>query len=85
MKPLRLRSISVVLVFLLAGVLARQGLVAQRAAASYDLVIRGGTVYDGSGRDPVATDVALLGDRIALIGAIPAGAGKQEINARGQP
>ena len=74
---------SVVLVLILAGVLARQGLVAQRAAASYDVVIRGGTVYDGSGRDPVATDVALRGDRIALIGAVPAGAGKQEIDARG--
>jgi N-acyl-D-amino-acid deacylase len=83
MKPLRLRSISVVLAFLLAGVLARQGLVAQRAAASYDVVIRGGTLYDGSGRDPVATDVALRGDRIALIGAVPTGAGKQEIDARG--
>jgi N-acyl-D-amino-acid deacylase len=36
----------------------------------YDIVIRGGTVYDGSGSPGVRGDVALRGDRIAAVGTI---------------
>jgi N-acyl-D-amino-acid deacylase len=36
-----------------------------------DLVIRGGTVLDGTGSDPVAADVAIEGDRIAAVGDVP--------------
>ena len=35
-----------------------------------DVVIRGGTVYDGSGNDPIVGDVAIEGDRIAAVGTI---------------
>ncbi|HLZ70107.1 MAG TPA: D-aminoacylase [Dehalococcoidia bacterium] len=35
-----------------------------------DLVIRGGTVYDGSGAPGVAADVAVRGDRIAGVGVV---------------
>jgi N-acyl-D-amino-acid deacylase len=38
--------------------------------ASYDLVIRGGTVYDGSGGAPIRADVGVRGDRIAAIGEL---------------
>ena len=34
---------------------------------TFDLIIRGGTVYDGSGGDPFVSDVAIDGDR-ALYG-----------------
>lgn len=34
----------------------------------YDILIRGGTVYDGAGSSPVLADVGVLGDRIAAIG-----------------
>jgi N-acyl-D-amino-acid deacylase len=34
----------------------------------YDVLIRGGQVYDGSGRPGVATNVAIRGDRIAALG-----------------
>jgi N-acyl-D-amino-acid deacylase len=37
---------------------------------SFDVVIRGGTVYDGTGAPPVEADVAIAGDSIARIGAI---------------
>src|ERR671930_428716 len=45
------------------------------------MVIRGGTVYDGSGQAPFASDVAIAGDRIAAIGR--GGDGADEINASG--
>src|SRR2546430_8813122 len=40
----------------------------------YDLVIRGGTVVDGLGHDPISTDVAVKDGRIAAIGEIGADA-----------
>ena len=39
-----------------------------QTAGGYDLVIRGGTVYDGSGGNPFAADIGIRGDRIATIG-----------------
>ena len=36
---------------------------------TFDLIVRGGTVYDGSGGEPFVSDVAIDGDRIAVIGA----------------
>ncbi|MSP68575.1 MAG: hypothetical protein EXQ96_10940 [Alphaproteobacteria bacterium] len=35
-----------------------------------DLVIRGGTVFDGTGRPPVAADVAIAAGRIAAVGGV---------------
>jgi N-acyl-D-amino-acid deacylase len=34
-------------------------------AAQFDVLIRNGTIYDGSGGPPFAGDVAINGDRIA--------------------
>jgi N-acyl-D-amino-acid deacylase len=48
----------------------------------HDLVIRAGTVVDGTGGPPVAADVAVDGDRITLIGEVPE-KGRTEIDARG--
>ena len=36
--------------------------------ASYDLILRGGTIYDGSGGQPITGDVAFEGDTIAALG-----------------
>jgi N-acyl-D-aspartate/D-glutamate deacylase len=47
-----------------------------------DLVIRGGTIVDGSGAPPFEGDVAIAGDRIAAVGTVD-GAGREEIDARG--
>jgi N-acyl-D-amino-acid deacylase len=38
----------------------------------YDLIVRGGLVHDGRGSEPRATDVAVAGDRIVVVGEVPA-------------
>src|SRR5688500_273123 len=37
---------------------------------SYDVVIRGGAVYDGTGADAIHLDVAMVADSIAYIGPV---------------
>lgn len=49
----------------------------------YDVVIRGGTVYDGSGKPGVVTDVAINADTIAFIGDLSKAVGKKEVDAKG--
>src|SRR2546421_6485274 len=49
----------------------------------FDLVIRGGLVVDGTGREPFDADVAVTGSRIAAIGTIP-GSADTEIDAKGR-
>ena len=51
-------------------------------ASDYDIVIRGGTVIDGSGGVPLVADVAIKGGRIAAVGYVE-GRGDEEIEARG--
>ena len=51
--------------------------------AAYDLVIRGGTIVDGSGGEPFEGDVAVAGGAIVGVGRV-AGRGAEEIDARGQ-
>ena len=48
----------------------------------FDLVVRSGSVVDGSGREPFVADVAISNGRIAAFGAV-SGRGEEEIDARG--
>ncbi|MGQ3229685.1 MAG: D-aminoacylase, partial [Blastomonas fulva] len=66
-----------ILPFSLAGCASTQG-----SPARYDVVIRGGTIYDGTGSAPTTGDVAINGDRIVAVGTVE-GAGRSEISARG--
>ena len=50
----------------------------------YDLVLRGGLVFDGRGSPPMRADVALRNDRIAAIGPALAGPAKLELDTRGR-
>jgi len=52
-------------------------------AADYDVLIRRGTVYDGSGRAGVIGDVALSNDTIVAVGNLSGRTGRREIDARG--
>ena len=52
-------------------------------APDYDVIIRGGTVYDGSGNAPVVADVAIAGDTIAAIGDLSGKTARSDIDATG--
>ena len=50
----------------------------------FDLIIRNGTVMDGTGRAPIDADVAISGNRIAAIAPKIPSAGGEEIDANGK-
>lgn len=52
-------------------------------AAEYDVLIRGATLYDGTGEAPRRADVALSGDRIAKIGELADARASVAIDASG--
>ena len=72
------RAFFILLAALLAGAAP-----AAPEAPRYDVVIRGGTIYDGSGGAPFTGDVAIAGDRIAAIAPAIEARGRREIDARG--
>ncbi len=49
----------------------------------YDVVIRGGTIYDGSGSPGVVGDLAIKDDTIAVVGGEVGGKGRIDIDATG--
>jgi N-acyl-D-amino-acid deacylase len=51
--------------------------------ANYDVIIRGGSVHDGIGSDPIIADIAITDDRVEAIGDLSAYSGANEIDARG--
>ena len=50
---------------------------------SYDVLIRGGRIYDGGGGVPFTGDVAIKGDTIVLVGSVPEARARREIDATG--
>jgi N-acyl-D-amino-acid deacylase len=52
-------------------------------APIYDVVIRGGTVYDGSGKPGVRMDIGIRGDKIAGVGDLAKAKAKTTIDASG--
>ena len=53
------------------------------AAPAFDLVLRGGTVLDGTGAPAFAADVAIKGDAIAAVGEIAAAQGARSVEVAG--
>jgi N-acyl-D-amino-acid deacylase len=54
-----------------------------QASPSFDVVIRGGTLFDGTGGPPWKADIGLVGDGIAAMGSIAPEQGKRVIDASG--
>jgi N-acyl-D-amino-acid deacylase len=65
---------------LLAALVA---LAACSTTPEYDIVIRHGTLYDGTGAAGTVGDLAIQGDRIAAVGKLGRAQGRQEIDATG--
>jgi N-acyl-D-amino-acid deacylase len=59
------------------------GLSGAAQAPQYDLVITGALVVDGTGGPARRAEVALKDGRIAVVGQVPAGAGKETLDAAG--
>lgn len=53
-------------------------------ATEYDVIIRNGQIYDGSGEASYSGDVAINADTIAAIGRLGRAIGKTEIDAKGK-
>jgi N-acyl-D-amino-acid deacylase len=49
----------------------------------YDTILRGGTIYDGSGGEPYGADLAIDGDRIVAIGDLERAKGERELDVSG--
>ena len=64
-------------------VLAMLSTAACHKPVEYDLILRGGDLYDGSGDKPRMADIAVRNDTIAAIGDLSKARGKAEIDVRG--
>ncbi|MGO9804997.1 MAG: N-acyl-D-amino-acid deacylase family protein [Steroidobacteraceae bacterium] len=81
--PVRLTA-ALVCPLLAATAAATAAASAADAPPAYDVVIRGGTIYDGSGGAPYVGDIAIRGDRIVYVGAHAPGRAAEEFAARGK-
>ena len=52
-------------------------------SADYDIVIRNGTIYDGTGAPAYVADIAITGDRVTAVGQLDNSAAALEIDATG--
>lgn len=50
---------------------------------NYDIIIRNGTIYDGSGQSPFIGDIAIQDDTIAGVGELPIAQARIDIDAKG--
>lgn len=67
----------------LRPLLALFALVPPLLGRDFDLILRNGTVIDGTGAARRVADVGVIGDSIAAVGNLAGSRGRQEIDARG--
>ncbi len=72
----RLQPLLLLFAFLLLAV-------ACAAPPHYDVILRGGSLYDGSGEPPRVADLALRGDRIAAMGDLSEATAVEEVDVTG--
>src|SRR6185295_13525641 len=70
-----MRSLTAVFIFIFLFVSCKK--------QEYSIIIRGGTVYDGTGKPGLTTDVGINADTLAFIGDLSNATGKTEIDANG--
>jgi N-acyl-D-amino-acid deacylase len=74
---------SLAVFLILAAVAPAVAMDEARPANEFDVLVRGGTVYDGSGKPGRRADVAIRGDRIAAVGDLAGAKAKVVVDARG--
>jgi N-acyl-D-amino-acid deacylase len=78
-----MRSRTTVNAFAVVGVMLLAGCASTPPQPTYDVLIRGGTIYDGSGSDPMIGDVAIKGEKIGYVGPSRPANAAQEVDASG--
>lgn len=68
---------------LLSAFLLCWGATFAAAQTRYDVIIRGGMVYDGSGKAPIKADIGIIGDKIASVGDLRKSTAAQIVDASG--
>jgi N-acyl-D-amino-acid deacylase len=76
-----LEKLLILTLFLMLSALAQGQARAQ--PQSFDIIIKGGTVYDGTGSPGVRADVGIRGDRIAAIGNLSRATAPAIVDAKG--
>lgn len=86
MNEMRFRNRSLGAALLLLSAIAPLVSAAEKTsspAETFDIFIKGGTLYDGTGGKPRVADVAIRGDRIIGVGSFPAAKAQTVIDAKG--
>src|SRR5438128_2978335 len=73
----------IILMSTIASALIGQQPSPSASAAEFDVIIRAGTVYDGTGDEPKHVDVAIRGDRIAGVGDFETAKANTIVDANG--
>ena len=77
------KLLSLTLIIALTVVSYAQGRSGAVSQQQFDVIIRGGTVYDGTGRAPRKADVGIKGDRITAVGNLRTATALEIVDATG--
>jgi N-acyl-D-amino-acid deacylase len=78
-----MNSIHRTLMLSISTIIAALILAACTPSPSYDLILRSGTIYDGSGTEPYMGDIAIEGDKIIALGELGKASAAREISVAG--
>src|SRR5216117_2824676 len=81
--PTQVLTLAVTILSMLSSALATEPSTRSPKSAGFDVIIKGGTVYDGTGAQPRHVDLAIRGDRIAGLGDLKTAKAKTVIDAKG--
>jgi len=79
--PTQVLTLAVTILSMLSSALATEPSTRSPKSAGFDVIIKGGTVYDGTGAQPQHADLAIRGDRIAGVGDFKTAKAKTIIDA----
>src|SRR5438477_6681154 len=79
--PIRVVTLAVTILSMLSSALATEPSTRSPKSAGFDVIIKGGTVYDGTGAQPRHVDLAIRGDRLPGVGDFKTAKAKTVIDA----